>query len=90
MVLRNAATVVGGPGPIPRRAGPTWAEYLPCQAKAILATDSFTVTLLNGATGYSLAIIEHASQRVRILWRHSPPKQAVGDPDRSDPDHGSR
>ncbi len=42
-------------------------EYLPCQAKAIPATDSFTVTLLNGATVYSLAIIEHASQRVRIL-----------------------
>ncbi len=51
----------------PSRWGPTWAEFLRSQAKAILATDFFTVTLLNGATVYVLAIIEHASQRVRIL-----------------------
>ena len=49
------------------QVGPTWAEFLRSQAKAILATDFFTVTLLNGATVYVLAIIEHASQRVRIL-----------------------
>jgi putative transposase len=51
----------------PNRSGPTWAEFLRSQAKAILATDFFTVTLLNGAAVYVLAIIEHASQRVRIL-----------------------
>lgn len=51
----------------PSRWGPTWAEFLRSQAKAILGTDFFTVTLLNGATVYVLAIIEHASQRVRIL-----------------------
>jgi putative transposase len=51
----------------PSRWGPTWAEFLRSQAKALLATDFFTVTLLNGATVYVLAIIEHASQRVRIL-----------------------
>ena len=51
----------------PSRWGPTWAEFLRSQAKAILATDFFAVTLLNGATVYALDIIEHASQRVRIL-----------------------
>ena len=50
-----------------RGRGPAWAEFLRSQARAILAAGFFTVTLLNGATLYVLAIIEHASQRVRIL-----------------------
>jgi hypothetical protein len=32
-----------------------------------LATDFFTVDLLDGTTAYVLAVIEHATQRVRIL-----------------------
>jgi len=56
------------PGPFrAEQVGPTWAGFLRSQAEAILPTDFFTVTLLNGATVYVLAIIEHASQRVRIL-----------------------
>jgi hypothetical protein len=51
----------------PSRWGPTWAEFLRTQEKAILATDFFTVTLLDSSSVYVLAIIEHASQRVRIL-----------------------
>ena len=36
--------------PAPRRTGPTWGDFLRSQAKAILATDFFTVDLLDGAT----------------------------------------
>ena len=39
---------------------------LRAQAEAILATDFFTVDLLNGTTAYVLAVIEHATRRIRI------------------------
>jgi transposase InsO family protein len=61
-ILTNA-----GIPPAPRRAGPTWAQFLRGQAEAILATDFFTVDLLNGSSVYVLAVIEHATRRVRIL-----------------------
>jgi len=53
--------------PGPRRAGPTWAQFLHAQPKAILATDFFTVDLVDGTTAYVLAVIEHATRRIRIL-----------------------
>jgi putative transposase len=53
--------------PVPRRAGPTWVQFLHGQAEAILATDFFTVDLLDGTTAYVLAVIEHATRRIRIL-----------------------
>ena len=63
-------------GPAPRRSGPTWAEFLRCQADAILATDFFTVDLLDGTTAYVLAVIEHASRRIRILGASTHPNNA--------------
>ncbi len=56
-----------GIDPAPRRAGPTWAQFLRTQAEAILACDFFTVDLLDGTTAYVLAVIEHATRRIRIL-----------------------
>lgn len=53
--------------PAPRRAGPTWAQFLRVQAEAILATDFFTVDPLDGTSAYVLAVIEHATRRIRIL-----------------------
>lgn len=53
--------------PAPRRGGPTWAQFLHAQADAILATDFFTVDLLDGTSAYVLAVIEHATRRIRIL-----------------------
>lgn len=53
--------------PAPQRAGPTWPQFLRGQARAILATDFFTVDLLDGTSAYVLAVIEHASRRIRIL-----------------------
>ena len=52
--------------PAPRRAGPTWAQFLRSQAEAILATDFFTVDLLDGTTAYVLGVIEHATRRIQI------------------------
>jgi hypothetical protein len=61
-ILRKA-----GLDPAPRRNGPTWGQFLRSQAEAILATDFFTVGLLDGTTAYVLAVIEHATRRIRIL-----------------------
>src|SRR5258708_1149251 len=53
--------------PAPRRTGPTWAQFLRSQAEAIIATDFFTVDLLNGAQVYCLAVIEHATRPRRTM-----------------------
>jgi putative transposase len=69
-ILTNA-----GIPPAPRRAGPTWAQFLHAQAQAILATDFFTVDLLDGTT-YVLAVIEHVTRRIRILAVTAHPNSA--------------
>jgi transposase InsO family protein len=56
-----------GIDPAPRRTGPTWPQFLRSQAEAILACDFFTADLLNGTQAYVLAVIEHATRRIRIL-----------------------
>ena len=40
--------------------------FLRSQAEAILACDFFTADLLDGTQAYVLALIEHASRRVRM------------------------
>ena len=55
-----------GIGPA-RQSGPTWPQFLRSQAEAILPCDFFTVNLLDGAQAYALALIEHATRRIRIL-----------------------
>jgi len=62
--------------PAPRRGGPTWAQFLHAQAEAMLATDFFTVDLLDGTTAYVLAVIEHATRRIRILGVTAHPDNA--------------
>jgi len=62
--------------PAPRRAGPTWAQFLHAQAQAIIATDFFTVDLLDGTSAYVLAVIEHATRRIRILGVTAHPDNA--------------
>jgi transposase len=68
-----------GIDPAPRRSGPTWATFLRSQAEAILATDFFTVDLLDGTQAYVLTMIEHATRRIRVLgatpssiWKTTP------------------
>ena len=57
---------VSGIGPA-RQSGPNWSQFLRSQAEAILACDFFTADLLDGTQAYVLAVIEHASRRIRIL-----------------------
>jgi putative transposase len=61
-ILKNA-----GIEPAPRRTGPTWSQFLRSQAEAILSCDLFTADLLDGTQAYVLAVIEHATRRIRIL-----------------------
>jgi putative transposase len=65
-----------GIDPAPRRGGPGWAEFLRSQAQGILALDFFTADLLNGMKVYVLAVIEHASRRVRVLGATEHPVQS--------------
>jgi transposase len=61
-ILKNA-----GIDPAPRRSGPTWSQFLRSQAQMILACDFFTADLLDGTQTYVLAVIDHATRRIRIL-----------------------
>jgi transposase InsO family protein len=61
-ILREA-----GIDPAPDRAATTWADFLRSQAEALLAADFIETVTLAGTRMYILAIIEHASRRVRVL-----------------------
>jgi hypothetical protein len=56
-----------GIDPAPRRNGPAWPLFLRSQAEAILACDFFTTDPLDGTQACIMAVIEHASRRIRIL-----------------------
>jgi putative transposase len=56
-----------GIDPAPEPTSDTWAAFLHSQAEAILAADFFEAVTLTGARMYVLAVIEHASRRIRIL-----------------------
>jgi putative transposase len=56
-----------GTKPARRRTGPAWSQFLRSQAEAILACDFFTAGLLDGTQAHVLAVIEHATRRVRVL-----------------------
>jgi putative transposase len=55
-----------GAGTAPRRSTVTWADFLRSQAEGILAADFLTADLLDGSTVYVLAVIGHATRRIRI------------------------
>jgi transposase len=56
-----------GIDPAPQRASTTWADVLRSQAHALLACDFIEAATLNGQRQYILAVIEHASRRIRVL-----------------------
>src|SRR4030095_1685008 len=65
-----------GIDPAPDRASTTWAAFLRSQAEALLAADFIQTVTLAGARMYILAVIEHASRRVRILGVTAHPNAA--------------
>ncbi|MEV0830168.1 integrase core domain-containing protein [Nonomuraea rubra] len=56
-----------GVDPAPERASTTWADFLRSQADALLACDFIETVTLSGQRQYVLAVIEHATGRVRVL-----------------------
>ena len=56
-----------GIDPVPDRASTTWASFLRSQADALLACDFFETVTLGDTRLFVLAVIEHATRRIRIL-----------------------
>ncbi|GAA3220888.1 hypothetical protein [Nonomuraea helvata] len=56
-----------GLDPAPERASTTWADFLRSQVDALLACDFIETVTLSGQRQYVLAVIEHATRRVRVL-----------------------
>jgi putative transposase len=61
-ILRQA-----GIDPAPDRSSTTWASFLHSQAGALLACDFFETVTLDRTRQCVLAVIEHATRRIRIL-----------------------
>ncbi len=80
--IRISATTVRtillrhGLDPAPRRAGPTWTEFLRSQASGILATDFFTVETIRLKTIYVLFFIELSTRRVQLAGVTAHPDSA--------------
>src|SRR5271165_6605403 len=65
-----------GIDPAPERSSATWADFLRSQAEGLLAGDFFETVTLSGARLHVLAVIEHASRRIRILGATAHPTAA--------------
>jgi len=80
--IRISATTVRaillrhGLQPAPRRAGPTWTEFLRSQAAGILATDFFTVETIRLKTIFVLFFIELQTRRVHVVGVTAHPDSA--------------
>jgi transposase InsO family protein len=60
-ILRNA-----GREPTPNRTGPSWSEFIASQAKAMIATDFFTVDTVTLRRYYVLFVIELDTRPVHL------------------------
>src|SRR3954463_11798306 len=70
-ILRTA-----GVDPAPDRAATTWTQFLRSQAEALLAAEFNRTITLTGSRIDFLAVIEHASRRIRILGATTHPTAA--------------
>ncbi len=55
-----------GIDPAPRRAGPSWREFLPAQAHAIIACDFLVVETVRLKRLHVLVFIEHGTRRLHL------------------------
>ena len=60
-ILRDA-----GVDPAPRRAGPTWRQFLTAQAQGIIAVDFVHVDTVLLRRVYALVVIEHGTRRAHL------------------------
>jgi transposase InsO family protein len=65
-----------GIDPAPRRAGPTWKQFLTTQARGILAVDFVHVDTVLLRRLYALIILEHGTRRVHLAGVTSNPDGA--------------
>jgi putative transposase len=65
-------------GPVPRRTGPTWAQFLKAQAEGIIACDLFHVDTVFLKRVYVLFFIEHATRVMHIVGATANPTGAWG------------
>jgi len=63
----------------PRRAGPTWTEFLTAQAQGILACDSLHVYTVGLTRIYVPFVMEVATRRVHLLGATTNPTGCVAD-----------
>jgi putative transposase len=65
-----------GIDPAPRRAGPTWKQFLATQARGIIAADFFHIDTALGTRLYALVFLEHGTRRLHITGVTQHPTQA--------------
>jgi putative transposase len=65
-----------GLGPAPRRAGPSWTQFLRAQAEGIVACDFFTVETIRRKTLHVLFFIHLSSRRVVLAGVTAHPDSA--------------
>jgi putative transposase len=66
-----------GIDPAPRRAGPTWRQFLHAQAADILAVDFLHVDTVLLTRLYVLVFIEHGTRRMHLAGVTAPPDRRV-------------